>query len=201
MKAKDIMTTPVITVARDTPLKEVANTLIRREINAVPVVNEANELIGIVSEADLVALETTPDPRSQVLPLRHRSKPFPHTAAEIMTTKVVALPEEADTSQIARLMLEKRIRQIPIVSGTQVTGIVARRDLLKVLARSDTEIRCELEELLDDEILMLGRFGVDVSGGVVTLRGSTDRSGRRLAELLTRSVPGVLDVEFVEVNP
>jgi CBS domain-containing protein len=201
MRAKDIMTTPVITVARETPLKEVANTLIRREINAVPVVNEADELIGIVSEADLVLLETTPDPRSQAIPIGHRNEPFPRTAGDVMTTKVVALPEEADTSQIARLMLEKRIRQIPIVSGTRVTGIVARRDLLKVLARSDAEIRCEVEDMMDDEILMLGRFGVDVSGGVVTLRGSTDRPGRRLAELLTRSVPGVLDVEFVEVNP
>jgi CBS domain-containing protein len=201
MRAKDIMTTPVITVAPTTPLKDVANTLIHRQINAVPVVNEANELIGMVSEADLVELETTPDPRSQVLPLRHRNKPFPRTAGEVMTTKVVALPEEADTSQIARLMLEKRIRQIPIVSGTHVTGIVARRDLLKVLARSDTEIRYEVLDLLEDEILMLGRFGAEVSGGVVTLRGSTDRPGRRLAELLTRSVPGVLEVEFVEVNP
>jgi CBS domain-containing protein len=201
MRAKDVMTAPVITVHPDTPLKEIANVLVKRQINAVPVVNEGNELVGIVSEADLVELETIPDPRSQVLPPGRRSKPFPRTAGDVMTTRVVALPEESDTSQIARLMLEKKIRQIPIVSGTLVTGIVAQRDLLNVLARSDTDIRGEVMAMLDDETLMLGRFGVEVTGGVVTLRGSTDRPDRRLVELLTRSVPGVLEVEFVEVNP
>ena len=82
-----------------------------------------------------------------------------------------------------------------------MVGIVARRDLLKMLARSDGDIRREVEELLDDEILMLGRFSVGVSDGVVTLTGAPDAASRRLSELLVRSVPGVLEVDFVEVRP
>ena len=62
-----------------------------------------------------------------------------------------------------------------------------------MLARSDGDIRREVEELLDDEILMLGRFSVGVSDGVVTLTGAPDAASRRLSELLVRSVPGVLD--------
>jgi osmotically-inducible protein OsmY len=80
-------------------------------------------------------------------------------------------------------------------------GIVSRRDILKMLARSDVDIRREVEELFDDEILMLGRYTVEVEGGVVTLIGSPDATSRRLSELLVRSVPGVLEVEFVEVSP
>jgi CBS-domain-containing membrane protein len=201
MRAKDVMSTPVITVRPDTEIKSVAALLIQHEIGAVPVVDEEDRLVGIVSEADLVELETAPDPRSRFLPVRGGGKSVPHTANEVMTTNVVALPQDADISQVARLMLERRIRQIPIVAGTRLVGIVARRDLLRVLARKDVEIGAEVEELLDDEMLMLGKFGVAVSSGVVTLRGSADRPARRLAELLTRSIPGVLGVEFVEVNP
>jgi CBS domain-containing protein len=201
MRAKDIMTTPVVTVSPGTSVKEVAALLLQNAISAVPVVDEHEELVGIVSEADLVPLETTPDPRSRILRIPRRAEPVPTTAAEVMTRAVVTLPEEVDASEVARLMLDKHVKRIPIVSGKRVVGIVARRDLLRVLARSDDEIRAEVEENLDDEILMLPRLDVDVTGGVVTLRGSADMTGWRFAELLARSVPGVIDVNVVEVNP
>lgn len=198
MRAKDIMTTPVITVTPDTPLKEVAALLVDRGISGVPVVNDAEELVGIVSEADLVPLETTPDPRSRIIPRRWRWFRVPQTAEEVMTREVVALPEDADVSDVAGLMLEKRVKRIPILAGDRVVGIVSRRDVLKVLARTDAEILREVTELLDDEILMLGRFEPGVSGGVVTLTGPRDPASRRLAELLTRSVAGVIEVRFAE---
>lgn len=198
MRAKDIMTTPVFTVAPETPLKEVAALLVDRAISAVPVANEAEELIGIVSEADLVRLESTPDPRSRISPRRWRRFRVPRTAGEAMTREVVALPEDADVSEIAELMLEKRVKRIPIVAGNRVVGIVSRRDVLKVLARTDAEILGELRELLDDELLMLGRFDPEVSGGVVTLSGPSDPASRRLAEILARSVPGVIELGFAD---
>lgn len=200
MRAKDIMTTPVITVTPDTPLKEVAALLVDRDISAVPVVDDAEELVGIVSEADLVPLETTPDPQSRIIPRRWRRFRVPQTASEVMSREVAALPEEADVAEVARLMLEKRVKRIPIVSGARVVGIVSRRDVIKVLARTDAEILREVEELLDEEILMLGRFEPEVSGGVVILTGTGPRepARRRLAELLARSVPGVIEVRFAD---
>jgi len=198
MRTKDIMTTPVITVRPETGVKEAAALLVDHAISALPVVDEADELIGIVSEADLIPLEATPDPRRQMLPVYHRPKPVPHTVGEVMTTSVVALPEDADAAQAARLMLDRHVKSIPIVSGDRVVGIVARRDVLKMLARSDVDIRREVEALLVDELLMLQTYEVDVADGVVTLRGATNGASYRLAELLARSVPGVLDVEFVE---
>ena len=198
MRTKDIMTTPVITVRPATGVKEAAALLVEHAISALPVVDEADELIGIVSEADLIPLEATPDPRRQMLPVHHRPKPVPHTVGEVMTTSVVALPEDADAAQAARLMLDRHVKSIPIVFGDRVVGIVARRDVLKMLARSDVDIRREVEALLVDELLMLQTYEVDVADGVVTLRGATNGASYRLAELLARSVPGVLDVEFVE---
>jgi CBS domain-containing protein len=196
MRAKDIMSSPVITVGPDTSVKEAAAILVSKRISALPVLNELGELVGIVSEADLVTLETQPDPRRHVIPSQYKRKNIPRVVGEVMTRDVIAVDEEADVALVARLMLEHRLKSIPVAVGGDVVGIVARRDVLRVLARSDTEIHVELEDLLDEEIQMMGRYRAKVSDGVVTLYGPTDRAGQRLAELLARSVPGVIDVRF-----
>jgi CBS domain-containing protein len=122
MRAKDIMTTPVITVRLDTPIKVAAALLVDHEVSALPVIDEHDELVGIVSEADLITLETNPDPRSSILHVLHREQPTPRTVAEVMTRDVVTLPEDVDAAHVARLMLEKRIKSIPIVSGQRPWG-------------------------------------------------------------------------------
>ncbi len=196
MRARDVMTSPVITVRATTPVKEVARTLVEHEISAVPVVDEEEHLIGIVSEADLVTLETQPDPRAQAIPVVTHRLHLPGTAADVMTRDVVAEREDADVAEVARLMIEHRLKTIPIVRDGTVIGIVARRDVLRVLSRRDEEIHVELADLLSEEIEMIGRYRAEVAGGVVTLHGPRDRVGRRLAELLARSVPGVIEVRF-----
>jgi CBS domain-containing protein len=196
MRAKDIMTSPVITVTPDTSIKEAAAILIRNRISTLPVVNDQQELVGIVSEADLMALETEPDPRRHVIPQLYTTKSAPRVVGEVMTRDVIAVPEDANVAMVARLMLEHRLKSVPVVIGNEVIGIVARRDVLKVLARSDMEIHVELEDLLDEEIQMMGRYRARVSDGVVTLIGPVDRASQRLAELLARSVPGVIGVRF-----
>jgi len=196
MRVKDLMTTPVVTLRPGTPIKEAAALLVRHGISGAPVVDDHEQLIGIVSESDLMALETSPDPRSRILPQRWRRIRVPRRVEQVMTREVVSLPEGADVSDAARLMLERRVKRIPVVEAGRVVGIVSRRDVLRLLARSDAEIRAEIGELLDDEILMLGRFEAEVEGGLVTLSGPPDPRARRLAELLARSVGGVVEVRF-----
>jgi CBS domain-containing protein len=203
MRAKDIMSTPAVTVRPDTPVKEVAALLVRRGFNAVPVVDDNEELVGIVTEADLVRLESMPEPQSRAIPMpsARRSGELPQTAGEVMTKRVITLPEVVHVCDVARVMLDEHVKSVPIVAGRRVVGMVVRRDVLRVLARDDGEVRAEIEELLDDEQLMLPRCSVEVRGGVVTLRGSSGTAGWRLAELLARSVPGVIDVNVFEVSP
>jgi CBS domain-containing protein len=119
-------------------------------------------------------------------------------AAKVMSRDVVALPEEADVAEAGRLMLERRIKSIPIVRGGRVVGIVARRDLLKVLARSDEAIAGDLEGLLAAELGQPSPYRVAVRDGIVRLIGPTDPTSRRLAALLARAVPGVVEVRFGE---
>jgi CBS domain-containing protein len=95
-------------------------------------------------------------------------------------------------------MLDRRIKSIPVVRGRQVVGIVARRDLLEVLARRDEDIARELDALLASELGVPGTFQVAVRDGIARLTGPTDTNSRRLATLLARDVPGVVAVQFDE---
>ena len=196
MRAKDIMSSPVTTVTGDTSLKDAAKILVTHEISALPVVDWCDKLIGILSEADIVPLEFTPDPRAQMIPVTGRVEA--HTVEEAMTREVVALPEDASISWIASLMLEKHIKRIPIVSGEFVVGIVSRRDLLRVLIRSDAQISSDLRTLLDREV-SIGAYRVEVTNGAVTLAGSGDQMSRKSAELLAWTVPGVVEVTLKDV--
>src|SRR6266516_630377 len=205
MRTKDVMSSPVVTATTTTRLKEVAALLVRYGFNAVPVVEgEEGTLVGIVSEADLVSLETAPDRRVHLLPPSQPTRPQggpgagppsgmpPRTAGEVMTREVLTLPGDADTADAARLMLSRGIKSVPIVCGHRVVGIVSRRDLLKVLARSDQAIAVEVERLLAEELGDL-RPHAEVADGVVTL-ADADPVTRELAEVLVSTVPGVVAV-------
>jgi CBS domain-containing protein len=189
------MSSPVVTVPPGMHLKEVADLLVSHGISAVPVV-DGGELVGIISEADLIPLQLAPDPRAHLAPPPEPPPSVPQVAAEAMTRDVVALPKDADTAEAARLMLERGIKSIPIVRGRQVVGIVARRDLLAILVRSDEEIAADLEGLLADELGPPSPYRVTVRDGVVQLSGPPDPGDRRLAVLLARGVPGVVDVQL-----
>jgi CBS domain-containing protein len=185
MRTRDIMTSPVVTVTPETTLKDVAALLVERGINAVPVVDAGGRLCGIVSEADLLALETAA-----------REDP-PHTAREVMNQSVYTLAEDTDAAAAARMMLRHRLKSVPVVAGDRVVGIVARRDLLRLVARGDDEVRADVERRLRNEIALLQRLRIEVADGVVTVTGAGDL-GRQLVVGLARAVPGVVEVRSGE---
>jgi CBS-domain-containing membrane protein len=198
MKAFEIMTSPVITVDPDLPLKEAARLLMKHNISALPVVDAGGELLGIVSEADLLELETRPDPRSQLTPLPAAAHP-PRIVSEVMTREVIAMADDTDVAHLATLMLMAHVKRIPILRGRRLVGIVSRRDVIKVVARRDTKIRDEVEDLLDRQGLMKPD-AISVAEGVVTIESAGDRGWRGLVEILVRTVPGVLEVRFAEAE-
>jgi CBS domain-containing protein len=188
------MSSPVVSVTPEATVKEAAELLVERGFNALPVL-DGDELVGIVTEADLVPLESTPDPRGHILPLPADSVPVPRTVAEVMTREVISLPQEEDAARVAHLMLGRGLRSIPVTAKGRLVGIVTRRDLLRVLARHDDDIRNELIGLLADDLPDEG-IEVAVKDGIVTLgfRSWLGPRDRRIAELLAATVPGVLRV-------
>jgi CBS domain-containing protein len=193
------MSRPVITVRPDTSVKQVAALLVQQQISAVPVVDDAGRLVGIVSQADLVPRHGALQSRGEFEHVEQLLDFLPRTAADVMTRAVLTVPEDADVTQAARIMLDEHVKQVPVVRDGKVVGIISRRDLLRPLARSDAEIRAEVAALLDDELLGLGKVAVAMlPGGVVHLSGLTEPWQRRLAEVLAASVPGVTAVVFAE---
>ena len=196
MRARDLMTTPPITIDPDATVKQAATLLVAHGVSALPVVEEGVGLVGVVSEADLMVLETEPDPTSHILPAPVRHEPVARTVRDVMTTAVITTDELADVALVARLMIDHHLKSVPVVMGTEVVGVIARRDVLRVLARTDREIQQEVTRRLLEEVEVIGRVRAEVREGVATLHGCMDDLGRRLAPLLARSVPGVIDVRL-----
>jgi CBS domain-containing protein len=199
VKVTEIMSRPVITVTPDTGIKTAAELLVKHGISALPVIDANGELAGIVSEADLLPIETRPDPRSQATPLLPTAGNVPETVAEVMTRRVLSVPADCEVSRVARILLEADYRRVPVVKGGEVVGIVSRRDLIRVIARRDDLIKSEIVGRLGQLGLGTSPGDVGVDVGVVTIQLGDKESNRRLAESVALTVPGVLEVRFT--NP
>ncbi|MBA3051473.1 MAG: CBS domain-containing protein [Candidatus Omnitrophica bacterium] len=119
MTAKHIMTTNIETVTPETSLADAVNMLLMREISGMPVVDGEGRLMGVVSEKDVFRLAFS----GKV----HESK-----VADVMTTKVVSFPPDADIRDIAKVLAENVFRTVPIVEDGKIIGIVSRADILEV---------------------------------------------------------------------
>jgi CBS domain-containing protein len=206
-RVRDVMTTPVVTVDRITPFKEIATLLARHKISAVPVLVLGRHVAGIVSEADLLAVEDKHQRAARLemesgglhLPRRH-AKHWGLTAAELMTSPAITIHPDATLPATARLMNSHHLKRVPVVNpdGTLI-GIVSRRDLLSVFLRPDEEIAREVRELLS-QILLIdpAPITVRVHNGIVTLAGHPDTPDERelvpIAMKLTWDIDGVVDV-------
>jgi CBS domain-containing protein len=134
MLVRDVMSTRVLSVRSDAPLKEVATLLLSNRIGGVPVLDEGGRVLGIVSESDLQpAREGAP-----ARPLR--------TAADVMTRPVVTLTEDDTVTQAARMLLRHRIKRAPVLREGVIVGMITRSDLLRPYLRTDLEIRADVEE-------------------------------------------------------
>src|SRR5262249_59465956 len=116
MRAKDVMTSPAITVMPQTVCKDAAALLVNHRISALPVVDGEGRLVGLVSEADLLPLETTPDPRSQATPLPRRIEPLPRRVDEVMAREVSTVEDFTDLGVVARRMLGAGGKGFPVIA-------------------------------------------------------------------------------------
>lgn len=192
------MSRQVITVAPDAGVKVAAGFLADRGISALPVIDSKGRLVGIVSEADLLRLETRPDPRTQSTPLPPSVGSTPLTVADVMTKEVLTVSANSEVSQAARIMLDAGIKRLPVMRGRRVVGILSRRDLMKVIARPDDVIASEVVRRLSEAGLGVGTRTVTVAGGVVTVDLDDAGHAGRLTESVVLTVPGVLEVRFVD---
>lgn len=202
MQARDIMTRPVITFRVDTPVRDAAAVLTGKGITAAPVLDDADEIIGIVSEADLIADRFGHDPRSHARRDVEPRRDAPQTVGEVMTDTVIALSPTADAADLAETMYHHDIRSVPIVEGSTVLGIVSRRDLLRTLIRDDDIIRADISHRLESYTGGLPRWEVEVDEGRVDISGPIeDDAEAQILQILARTVPGVSRVQLHTRHP
>jgi CBS-domain-containing membrane protein len=148
LKAKDIMTRDVITVTPETGIEELAKILIEHKISGTPVVNERGELIGIVTENDLISrnkrihIPTFIRLFDAFIMLERPSKieeeikkMIATTVKDICTKEVITVTENTPIEDIATIMAEKKVHLIPVVDGKRVIGIIGKVDIIKALAK------------------------------------------------------------------
>ena len=147
MRVRDIMTKNVVVVSPDTPVYKVAEELYKNGFTGVPVV-EGNQVIGIITEADLV-MQNTKIPLPTYIGLldsflflenpqkieEKMHKILGTKAREVMTENVITINPEAKIEDLAALITEKHINPVPVVKNNKLVGIVSRADLVKLLIK------------------------------------------------------------------
>lgn len=200
---RDVMTSPVESVPPSAGFKEIVARLRERRISAVPVVDVSGQVVGVVSEADLLLKEERGSQESKVAfgdRLRGRAlraKVAGSIAAELMTSPAITVRADVTVAEAARILHRHGLKRLPVVDEEDhAIGIVSRGDLLRVFLRDDEDIRREVvDEIVPSLQLAPEMVEVGVEAGIVRLSGQVDRrSDVRLVERMTLQLDGVVDV-------
>jgi CBS domain-containing protein len=212
MQVRDVMVAPVVTVKPSATVQEVAKLFLDRKISAAPVLDDRGQLVGIVSEGDLLH-------RAEVGTERHRSwwlerfvendtlaaeyiKAHGRKVSDVMTPGVITASPQTPLYEVASLMEKNAIKRVPILENGQLVGIVSRANLLQAVASarrlleispSDKTIRQRiLSGLKAEPWAHTALLNVTVHGGIVDLWGVAESEAERKAiKVAAETTPGV----------
>jgi CBS domain-containing protein len=192
---KDAMTTEVVAVKLGASFREMAVRLRQSRVSAFPVIDDDGKVIGVVSEADMLAREVL----STGLPHHgEQEKTGGLTARDLMTHPAITISAEDSVEVAARLMYTLQVKRLPVIDPSgRLAGIISRSDVLAVFDRSDEEIRKEVaDDVICQEFGAAPRqFAVTVRAGVVTLEGNAQTVARgHVIVRKIRHVQGVVAV-------
>ncbi|GAA3447074.1 HPP family protein [Planomonospora venezuelensis] len=194
MLVREVMTEEVVTVRRTDPVRQAVRVLYAAEVTAAPVLDGDGRLVGVVSEMDLLRGEFQRDPRASARAVLGHGEPVPFLVEEVMTAEVVTVTPATDAVKLIDLMVCRGVKSVPVVEHGRLAGIVSRRDLLSVLARSDEDLRADVLAALREHYPDGPSWEVSVRDGVAELHGHCGEHADRIADLLARTVPGVVRV-------
>lgn len=218
MLVKDVMTKSVISVSPDTPVAEIANTMVSARISGVPVVDAGGKVVGIVSEGDLMRraeTETAPR-RSWWLSLLSSAegtaadyiRSHGMKASDLMSRSVVSVRPDDTLEHAANLLEGHHIKRVPVIEKGHLVGIVSRSNLVQALSAiyatqkpavssDDNALRAEVEKHIDETGVPAFYLNVVVANGVVDLWGVVaSREEREALRVAAESTPGVKAVNL-----
>ena len=217
MKASDVMTRNVVTVARETPVAQAIRLMLDNNVSGLPVLDDTGKVVGILTEGDLLRRSETGTEKHRPRWLEILMGPgrmggeyvrtHGRKVEEIMTSDLVSVTRETPLDEMVRLMERRRIKRLPVLDDNVLVGIVSRADLLRSLlhaleaqhseARRDDEIREQiLAELAKAAWVPRDGLSISVKDGVVDLNGVIlDEKEREALRVVAENAPGVKAVE------
>ena len=225
MNAADVMTRTILSAGPETPIAEAIGLMLDNRVSGLPVIDEVGQLVGILTEGDLLRRGETGTERHRPRWLEILLGPgrlageyvrtHGRKVEDIMTREPVSVAPETPLDEIVELMERHRIKRVPVLEGEKLVGIVSRADFLRALAQrlkeqsaaapGDAEIRERiLAELAKVFWVPRDRVGITVENGVVDLNGVIlDEKEREALRVAAENVPGVRAVEdhLVWVEP
>lgn len=216
MQVRDVMVSPVITVTRSATVQNVAKILLEKRISAVPVIDDAGKVIGIVTEGDLIRRAEAGTERRDSWWVRFLAgeaaiaadyvKSHARRVEDVMTTDVATATPEMPLHEIATLLEERGIKRVPVVNEHgNLVGIISRANLIQLIASTrpnlemsppDSTIRDRLlDDLKKQSWAHPHRLNVAVINGTVDLWGFVESDTERKAiRVFAENVPGVVAV-------
>lgn len=203
MKVADLMTSDVVTVTPETPLREAAALLAERKISGLPVVDAEGHVVGVLSEADIVVKAGGETREHRLLGWLLESdvdladKIAARTVGDAMSAPATTIDAHRRVHEAAKLMAAEGINRLPVVDGERLVGIITRADVVRAFARSDGEIAEEINDEILRRTLWLepGSVTVTVENGAVTLEGEVEsEADAELLPVFVSRVPGVVSV-------
>jgi CBS domain-containing protein len=213
MRAKDVMTSPVVTIEPDVDVLQAVRIMLQRRVSGLPVVEKDGRLVGIVTEGDFLRRAETGTQRRRPRWLEFLVGPgrlaqdyaraHARKVGDVMTAEPITVDESTALDDIVKLMEKRQIKRIPVVRGSDVVGIVSRANLLHALAsvareakpaaQSDAAIRALfMDELSKQSWAPVALINPVVRDGVVELWGTiTDERERAALVVAAENVPGV----------
>ncbi|NMO57254.1 CBS domain-containing protein [Actinoplanes sp. TBRC 11911] len=198
MRARDIMSSPVHTVEPTTAVEAAAELMGKYAVTALPVVDDKGHLLGMVSESDLLWHHVASDPTAHM-----RRYPDldpadrPSVVSEVMSPYVVKTYPGADVAEVTESMLDHDVRSVPVLDDGVLVGIISRRDILRVMVRSDEVLTREVQHRLDEYAGDSPRWTATVEEGVARIAGTfSDDNEQAIVAILARTVPGVGGIDL-----
>ena len=205
MRVHEVMTTEVATTTPEALLKDAALQLVRGRISGMPVVDGDHHVVGVVSEADILAkegdeqkpggfLQWLVDPGDPWVAARFDAV----TVGDAMSSPARTILADRTVADAATLMLDENVNRLPVVDADgALIGLVSRGDLVRAFVRTDEEILKEIEDDVLRRVMWLNPSDVEVTieDGIVTIKGEVaSEADADLLPKFVRRVPGVVEV-------
>ena len=208
MKVRELMTENVISVRPEASLRDAAMLLVEHRVSGLPVVIGASEVVGVLSEADIVAKASGGAAHGGLLswlfdPELGEQKVTARTAGEAMSSPPLTIGPSRPVHEAARKMISEGVNRLPVVEDGKLVGILTRADIVRAFTRDDSELAAEIR----DDILRRtfwvepGNVAVTVTDGRVTLKGEVEtEADTEMLPIFVSRVPGVISVH-AELRP